>query len=149
MLLEQEYHLQTSSTLGCEILLPEISSSSQVHFSKVVSKNYCKWIQITGNKSGSKCSVSQTVIVVDPDLHTPRQSHCHRDLTSLTTFTLFSTLSVEVSVGLLTTDLFAGSRPKNDLESLSNLPVMLWGKKSIRPLLLGLPTKYLLLELNI
>lgn len=73
--------------------------------------------------------MSQTVIMVDPDLHTPWQSHCHRDLTSLTTFTLFSPLSVEVSVGLLTTDLFAGSIPKNDLESLSNLLVMLWGKK--------------------
>ena len=64
--------------------------------------------------------MSQSAITMEPDLQIPHHNPCHCDLASMTTFSLLSTSSVEVSIGLLTQQtLFANSRPRNDLKSFN------------------------------
>lgn len=66
--------------------------------------------------------MSQTAITMEPDLQIPPHYPCPCDLASLTTLSLLSSSSVEVSIGLLAEQtLFANSRLRNDLKSFNNL----------------------------
>lgn len=82
--------------------------------------------------------MNQTAITMEPDLQIPDHNHCHCDLASMTTFSLLSTSSVEVSIGLLTEQtLFANSRPRNDLKSFNNLEKRCYERDIILAVIVG------------